>query len=93
MEHSHVQLLDAQNGFLRFEHEGKWGIVDMEGKILIQPKYKTLSVLDEKKRIFEAGNPGANGTLKKGIIDAGKNEEKLAVNYDYIETLDSGFYR
>lgn len=41
----------VENGYLRFEKKGKWGIADADGKILLEPVYDNVQLVGEKKLV------------------------------------------
>lgn len=69
------------NGYARFEnHEGKWGIINNQGHIVVEPMYRFLGPLGGEKII-------AQNALGFGCIDM-NNKWVVPFRYVHIQTTD-----
>lgn len=69
------------------ENDGKYGIIDNRGRLLIQPKYLSLSI--QKNNQFQADGVLINAYEQRIV---GRNDSVLIIKEDYesVEMLDNG---
>lgn len=64
---------------LRFMKDGKYGLIDFDGKIIIEPLYDNLYVMPGIKRVAVVEKDG-----KKGLVDITMGETIIDTQYDMI---------
>lgn len=75
-----ITELSYEKNVLKFEKNGKYGLINIDGKIVVEPKYEEISSLGykEKEVLVKENN-------KYGIIDE-KGNQKIKNIYDSIES-------
>ncbi|MDZ4787087.1 MAG: WG repeat-containing protein [bacterium] len=82
LEQTYDWVSEFKNGVAQVKLNGKWGLIDKNGKILITPKYSEIYPLEEGlSRITENGMFGLLDNNGKQICPA---------MYDYIEDFSEG---
>lgn len=84
---SYIHTPDINNGFIRVapeNNENYMGVVDLNGKYIIDPEYIDIQILDDKKRLFKVFEMREIGTkLKDGNI----------IHHDWKETAIDGMVK
>lgn len=77
-ENSNSQKVWYEDSVLKFERNGKYGLIDYTGKVLLEPEFSKIDVLlgSEKSLIVEKDG-------KKGLYLASSNE--LMINPEYLD--------
>ncbi len=75
--------IDYEKNLLKIEKDGKYGLIDLTGKEIIQPQYADIDVLgkDDKSGLIVKNENG-----KYGIIDY-SNAQILEAKYDSVEKI------
>lgn len=79
------QQMDAQKALFPVKMQGKWGLIDSVGSLVVQPKYERIGMFDS----FGIAIVQQHDLL--GAIDR-YGREQQACNYDLLEHLGRGFY-
>ena len=80
----------ASSSYYSLYTNGKWGVIDQTGKIIIEPTYEEMITIPSSKTdlficVYDVDY--TNGTYKTKIIDS-KNKEKFT-GYDLVETIEN----
>ena len=79
-----IELVDIdtnmpyEKSVLKFEQDGKWGLIDLKGNVVIQAKYDSIEGLRNKEGELLICEDG-----KYGVINT-KGAELIKTEYDYI---------
>ena len=82
------EISSADINYYKIISDGKSGIIDKDGKIIIEPEYNTIKIPNPKQPIFICiyDYNAASGEYKTKVLNE-KNEEILA-NYENVNTID-----
>ena len=75
-----------ENNILKFEQNGKYGLIDFNGKLILNAEYDNIYALDgiEKNIIIEKDG-------KKGLVNTSMGEVIIAPEYTEISTLTKSY--
>ncbi|MCP4441794.1 MAG: WG repeat-containing protein [Aureispira sp.] len=80
-----LQQMDAQKALYPVKIEGKWGLIDSVGQLVVKPMYERVGMFDESGiSIVQKGD-------LLGAIDQ-YGQEKLPCKYQLLEHLGKGFF-
>lgn len=77
-KYTDIQFSESEQQFLVTNSLGKVGILDLDGKIEIEPIYDSISVLDKKQNLYIIEKNAKYGILKNG------DKEIITPKYDAI---------
>lgn len=82
IENSDGKNIWYENNILKVEQEGKYGLIDFEGKLILNPEYDNIYALEgiEKNIIIEKGG-------QKGLVNTSMGEVIIKPEYTEISTL------
>lgn len=76
-------MLDFEKEVLRYEENGKYGVIDFDGNIILKPEYDTIESLK-----FKPGKLLIKKDNKYGVID---NKGNIVVDIKYDSIIGDGF--
>ena len=82
------EISSADINYYKIISDGKSGVIDKDGKVIIEPEYNTIKIPNPKEAIFICiyDYNAASGEYKTKVLNE-KNEEILT-NYENVNTID-----
>ena len=82
------EISSADINYYKIISDGKAGVIDKDGKVIIEPEYNTIKIPNPKEAIFICiyDYNAASGEYKTKVLNE-KNEEILT-NYENVNTID-----
>lgn len=76
-----------ENNILKFEENGKYGLIDFDGKVILNAEYDEIYAMEgiEKNIIIKQGD-------KIGLVNTSMGEIAISPTYDEISSLVNGKY-
>jgi len=86
IENTDGKIVWYEDNLLKFQKNGKFGLIDFEGKIIIEPEYDNIYALDgiEKSIIIEKDG-------KKGLVNTSLGEIIIPAEYNEISSLTESY--
>ena len=80
-EYELVQISEDQIEYYKLEQNGKYGVIDKEGNIIIEPNYVSIDIPNPTKPVFIKSDDGENHSA----ID--NNENEILTGYEDVEAI------
>ena len=80
-EYELVQISEDQIEYYKLEQNGKYGVIDKEGNIIIEPNYVSIDIPNPTKPVFIKSDDGENHSA----ID--NNENEILTGYEDVESI------
>ena len=82
-EYDIVEISNEQIQYYKLEQDGKYGVIDKEGGIVIEPKYVMVDIPNPTKELFIVQD---EGDINSYAID--RNGNNLYSQYESIEAIN-----
>lgn len=82
-EYDIVEISNEEIQYYKLEQDGKYGVIDKEGNVVIEPKYVLLDIPNPTRDLFVVQN---EGNTNSHLID--KNGNEMYSQYESIEAIN-----
>lgn len=74
-------IQDSDIKYYKLEKDGLYGVIDKEGKVIIEPKYVSIDIPNPTKAVFIKSDDGKN------YLAIDENGNQLFLDYDSVEAI------
>ena len=74
-------IQDSEIQYYKLEQDGKYGVIDKDGNVVLQPTYSSIDIPNPTKAVFIKSDDGQNYSA----VDA--NGSPLFTDYDSVEAI------